>query len=54
MHGHISHADFRAFLDHELAASQQAGVEQHVAGCPDCRVRLEAVRNNLLRLWSRN
>jgi hypothetical protein len=43
MHGHINHADLRAFLDHELPATQQAQAEQHLVGCPDCRVRLQAV-----------
>jgi len=44
MHGHISHANLRAFLDQELPGWQQAEAEQHLAGCPDCRVRLQAVR----------
>jgi hypothetical protein len=43
MHGHISHADLRAFLDRELPVGQQLQAEQHLAGCPDCRVRLQAV-----------
>jgi hypothetical protein len=43
MHEHISHADLRAFLDHELPETQQAQAEQHLVGCPDCRVRLQAV-----------
>jgi len=43
MHGHISHADLRAYFDQELPAARQAAAEQHLAGCPDCRVRLQAV-----------
>ena len=43
MHGHISHADLRTYLDRELPAEQQVEAEQHLAGCPDCRVRLQAV-----------
>src|SRR5690349_12305498 len=43
MHGHITYADLRAYFDHELPAERQAQAQQHLAGCPDCRVRLEAV-----------
>jgi hypothetical protein len=43
MHGHITYADLRAYFDHELPAERQAQTQQHLAGCPDCRVRLEAV-----------
>jgi hypothetical protein len=43
MHGHISHADLRAYFDRELPAARQVETEQHLAGCPDCRVRLQAV-----------
>ena len=43
MHEHITYADLRAFLDHELPETQQAQAEQHLVGCPDCRVRLQAV-----------
>ncbi len=43
MYGHISHADLRAYLDRELLAARQMEVEQHLAGCPDCRVRFQAV-----------
>jgi hypothetical protein len=43
MHGHISHANLRAYLDHELPPGQQIESEHHLAGCPDCRVRLQAV-----------
>ena len=43
MHGHIRHADLRAYLDRELPAEKQVEAEQHLAGCPDCRVRLQAV-----------
>lgn len=43
MYGHISHADLRAYLDRELPAAQQAQAGQHLVGCPDCRVRLQAV-----------
>ena len=43
MDGHISHANLRTYLDRELPAAEQARAEQHLAGCPDCRVRLQAV-----------
>jgi len=43
MHGHISHANLRTYLDRELPTGEQAQAEQHLAGCPDCRVRLQAV-----------
>jgi hypothetical protein len=43
MHGHITYADLRAYFDHELPAGRQAAAEQHLVGCPDCRVRLQAV-----------
>jgi hypothetical protein len=43
MDGHISHANLRTYLDRELPAAEQALTEQHLAGCPDCRVRLQAV-----------
>ncbi len=43
MHAHISHADLRAYFDRELPAARQAEAEQHLGGCPDCRVRLAAV-----------
>ena len=43
MHGHISHADLRALFDQELPGARQLEAEQHLAGCPDCRVRLQAV-----------
>jgi putative zinc finger protein len=40
---HVSHADLRAYVDHELDETSAALAGQHLAGCPDCRVRLQAV-----------
>ncbi len=43
MKGHIGHAALRAYLDRELPPEELGQAEQHLAGCPDCRVRLQAV-----------
>jgi len=53
MHGHIPHADLRAFFDHELPAARQLETEQHLAGCPDCRVRLQAVSERARQVAAR-
>jgi len=36
--------ELSAYLDHELDAGAQARVADHVAGCADCRTRLEGLR----------
>jgi Putative zinc-finger len=36
--------ELSAYLDHELDAATQARVAEHVAGCDDCRVRLDGLR----------
>jgi hypothetical protein len=48
----MSHADdgtLHAYLDGELTALEQAGLESHLAGCPACRARLEEERDLLER-----
>ena len=36
--------DLSAYLDHELDASDQARVAEHIAGCRDCQARLDGLR----------
>jgi hypothetical protein len=47
---HVSQADLRAHVDGELAVAQLDVVERHLAGCPDCRVRLVAVTRQAERV----
>jgi anti-sigma factor RsiW len=41
-----------AWLDGELPADSQAGIEAHLAGCADCRAEVDAERAFLARLKS--
>jgi hypothetical protein len=50
---HVTHADLRAFLDEELPAADRARAADHLAGCPDCRVRLHAVTQQAQRVQAR-
>ena len=50
---HISHADLRAYMDHELEETAAALASEHLAGCPDCRVRLQAVTQQAERVSAR-
>jgi hypothetical protein len=50
---HVSHADLRAYLDHELDETSAALAREHMAGCPDCRVRLQAVTQQAQRVNAR-
>ncbi len=50
---HISHADLRAYIDHELYETTAALAGEHLAGCPDCRVRLKAVTQQAERVNAR-
>jgi hypothetical protein len=50
---HISHADLRAYVDHELDETAAALAGEHLAGCPDCRVRLQAVTQQAERVNAR-
>ena len=36
--------ELSAFIDHELSAKDQAIVDNHVAGCAECRTRLDGLR----------
>ena len=36
--------ELSAFIDHELSAKDQAIVDDHVAGCAECRTRLDGLR----------
>jgi hypothetical protein len=36
--------ELSAYLDHELDASAQARVDEHVTGCEDCQARLDGLR----------
>jgi Putative zinc-finger len=36
--------DLSAYLDHELEPSTQARIADHIAGCADCRARLDGLR----------
>src|SRR5579862_4571377 len=40
-----------AYLQGELPAAQKTALEEHLAGCPDCRVQLEEARR--LLEWTR-
>ncbi len=53
MNGHIGHADLRAYLDRELPPDRQSQAERHLAGCPDCRVRLQAVSDRAAQVSAR-
>ena len=37
--------ELSAFIDHELSAEDQAIVDDHVAGCAECRTRLDHLRH---------
>jgi len=37
--------ELSAFIDHELSAKDQAIVDNHVAGCAECRTRLDGLRH---------
>jgi anti-sigma factor RsiW len=50
---HVTHADLRAFLDEELPAAERARAAEHLAGCPDCRVRLTGVAEQAQRVQAR-
>lgn len=50
---HILHADLRAFVDEELPAAERAAAASHLAACPDCAVRLQAVSAQTLRVSQR-
>ncbi len=41
-----------AFVDGELAASETASVERHIAGCAACRLELDRVRATTIRVDS--
>lgn len=41
---HLSDETLNEILDHALAPSQRAGVESHLAGCPECAARLDELR----------
>ena len=53
MDEHISHADLRAYLDRELPDAELARNEQHLVGCPDCRVRMQAVAQRAAEVGAR-
>jgi len=36
--------ELSAFIDHELSAEGRASVEDHIAGCAECRSRLDGLR----------
>ena len=36
--------ELSAFIDHELSAEGRASVEDHIAGCAECRTRLDGLR----------
>lgn len=51
----MSHTDdgtLHAYLDGELSAREAVELEQHVAGCADCRARLEEARALIKRAGS--
>jgi len=39
--------ELSAYLDHELDAATQARVAEHVAGCDECRARLDGLRETV-------
>lgn len=41
---HLSDETLNEILDHALAPRQRAGVESHLAACPECAARLDEVR----------
>jgi hypothetical protein len=41
---HIDEGLLHAYLDGETAGAERSGFEQHVAGCAECRTRLEQAR----------
>ncbi|MCG2783903.1 MAG: zf-HC2 domain-containing protein [Anaerolineae bacterium] len=41
---HLSDETLNEILDHALAPSQRAGVESHLAACPECAARLDELR----------
>jgi len=41
-----------AYLDEELGATERAELESHLAGCPECRLALEAERRLSVALTS--
>ncbi|MEP7356532.1 MAG: zf-HC2 domain-containing protein [Anaerolineales bacterium] len=50
---HVSYTDLRAYADQELDATRAALAREHLAGCPDCRVRLQAVTQQAQRVSAR-
>jgi anti-sigma factor RsiW len=38
------HADIAGYLIHSLTPEQQAQVEEHLAGCAECRAEVESLR----------
>jgi hypothetical protein len=50
---HITHADLRAYADLELPDGERAAADRHLAGCPDCRTRLQAVAEQTARVSAR-
>ena len=50
---HISYADLRAYADNELEVTTEALARQHLAGCPDCRARLQGVTELAARVNAR-
>jgi hypothetical protein len=41
---HIDEGLLHAYLDGETAGAERSGLEQHLAGCAECRTRMEEVR----------
>jgi type II secretory ATPase GspE/PulE/Tfp pilus assembly ATPase PilB-like protein len=47
----LAHTEMIAYLQGELPVGQKTALEEHLAGCPDCRVQLEEARRILE--WTR-
>ena len=43
----LARTEMIAYLQGELPAEQKTALEEHLAGCPDCRVQLEEARRHL-------
>jgi len=50
---HLSEGEIRAYQDRQIEAVDQHRVENHLAGCPQCRASAEAARSQAERVHTR-
>ena len=50
VNGHVTDTEIAAYLDRTLTASERDRVEDHLAGCPDCRQQVLETKDVLQRV----